>query len=129
MSANLSAILLTLFRLPVTPALRIAGEERLLRLDPDELATLRIGTIGRLVVLRGRAWVTIDGEPADHFIGRGESLALQSGCVVRIGGDARIATLVKIATSERAGAGEAGPGARAARWLREHVHRGSSWAA
>src|SRR5690606_5777539 len=129
----------TRFALPALPAmsaprpapratadLRSAGEERLLRLVPDELATLRIGTAGDLAVLRGRAWVTIDGEPADHFVGRGESLALRPGSVVRIGGDADGTTLLRIATTAPASAGNAGPAARAALWLRERVHRGNS---
>ncbi|WP_187272290.1 DUF2917 domain-containing protein [Zeimonas arvi] len=98
--ARLSGHLLALPRPRAARAM--AEDERLLRLAADELASLRIAAVGRIVVLRGRAWVTVDGDPADHFVARGESLALQPGSVARIGGDDPGATLVRFVPARQA---------------------------
>lgn len=94
--ARLPAFLPARFRPRAARALTRAGEDRLLRLAPDELTSLRIDTAGRVVVLRGRAWITVDGEPADHFLARDESLALRAGSVARISGDDADSTLLQV---------------------------------
>jgi len=112
--ARLSGFLLALPHPRAAQAIAVAEDERLLRLAADELASLRIATAGRIVVLRGRAWVTVDGEPVDHFVARGESLAFQPGSVARIGGDAPGATLVRFVPDPQA-ARIATPGRRRGR--------------
>lgn len=112
--ARLSGFLLALPHPRAAQAIAVAEDERLLRLAADELASLRIATAGRIVMLRGRAWVTVDGEPVDHFVARGESLAFQPGSVARIGGDAPGATLVRFVPDPQA-ARIATPGRRRGR--------------
>lgn len=69
------------------PPLRIGGSDLLLRLAPRESRRLRVAAPVRLEVLRGRAWVTVCGEPEDRFPSRGERVALSAGSEVLVSGD------------------------------------------
>ena len=121
------AILHALFGHRAAPAPRVVEPGVPVRLGRDELASLRIEAGGRLEVLRGLAWLTIDGEPADHFLGRCESLALAPGSVVRVSGEAAGSTLLRFVASSPAPAGFTNRLARVARWLGGHPSGRTSW--
>jgi len=77
--------------------LAVGGNDLLLRLAPREARRLRVLAPMRLEVLRGRAWVTVDGEPDDHFPARGEHLSLRAGGSVLVSGDsAGCSTLLRL---------------------------------
>lgn len=114
-------VLRKFFRPRTGPAPRRAEPDMLMRLGRDEQAALLVGPAGRLEVLRGRAWLTIDGESADHFLGRGESLAVAPGCLLHASGDAPGATLLRFAASAPASDGRACVPERAAWWLGRHL--------
>lgn len=80
--------------LPTPPAarshrapLRVGADDLLLRLAPHEHRRLQLLAPKQLEVLRGRAWVTICGEPEDRFPSRGERVALSAGSEVLVSGD------------------------------------------
>ena len=120
-------VLRKFFRPRTGPAPRKADPDMLMRLGRDEQAALLVGRAGRREVLRGRAWLTIDGEPADHFLGRCESLALAPGSTIRVSGEAAGSTLLWFVASSPAPGGVASRLARAARWLGRHRIGRTSW--
>jgi len=111
------------------PAPRVIAPGVPMRLGQDELAALRIEASGRLEVLRGRTWLTIDGAPADRFLARGESLALAPGRVIRVSGEAAGSTLLRFTASSPASGGFPSRAARAARWIGRHLAGRTSWQA
>lgn len=121
------AIRRALFGQAAVPGSRAVEPGVPMRLGRDELASLRIEAGGRLEVLRGLAWLTIDGEPADHFLGRCESLALAPGSVIRVSGEAAGSTLLRFVVSSPAPGGVASRLARAARRLVHHLIGRTSW--
>lgn len=115
------------FGRPAAPAARVVEPGVPMRLGRDELASRRIETGGRIEVLRGLAWVTIDGEPADHFLGRCESIELAPGSTIRVSGEAAGATLFRFVASSPAPTGFTHRLARAARWLGQRLGGRTSW--
>ena len=110
------AIRHALFGQAAVPAPGAAEPGVPMRLGRDELASLRIEAGGRLEVLRGLAWLTIDGEPA-----------VAPGSVIRVSGEAAGSTLLRFVASSPAPGGVASRLARAARWLGRHRIGRTSW--
>lgn len=97
------------------PPLRVGGDNLLLRLAPRESRRLRIAAPVRLEVLRGRAWVTVDGEHEDRFPARGEHLALPVGANALVSGDSTDrSTLLKLIALDPLRTHSTGPLARLA---------------
>ena len=67
--------------------LRVGDNDLLLRLAPHEHRRLQLRAPKQLEVLRGRAWITVCGEPEDRFPSRGERVALSAGSEVLVSGD------------------------------------------
>lgn len=62
---------------PLTSELMLSHERQPLVLQHAQ--TLRIRRGGKLVVRRGRVWLTVDGEAQDRVIGAGDLLVLSAG--------------------------------------------------
>lgn len=62
---------------PLTSELMLDHERQPLALRHAH--TLRVRRGGRLVVRRGRVWLTVDGEAQDRVIGAGDQLLLSAG--------------------------------------------------
>src|SRR5690606_10360171 len=108
--------------IPITPAargrrapLRVGADDLLLRLAPHEHRRLELLAPKRLEVLRGRAWVTVSGEPEDRFPARGERVALSAGSEVLVSGNsADRSTLLRLVALDPLPSHSTGPLARLA---------------
>lgn len=92
----------------------LSAFDRPLALPPGRLLRLRPAGSARLRVLAGGVWLTCDGEPADHFLAAGDSVALPLHGRALLEAEPRLAAGAAVVALERC----AEPASSVAPWWR-----------